>query len=151
MIIQVQKAVFNFVTTILLMGGYLFYVFGIQGDINLPKVLDIQFWGVFIIELTVLMVLAKIILFILFSIFKKVKNRNKYEEDLSFIDERDKLIEMKSDRYSHWITILGFIASMIPISMGYPVQYMFITILSFGFVSSVMSDVWKIYFYNKGL
>ena len=151
MTIQVQKAVFNFVTTILLMGGYLFYIFGIQRDVNLPKVLEIQFWGIFILELTVLMVLAKIILFILFTIFKKVKNRNMDEEDLGFMDERDKLIEMKSDRYSHWITMFGFIVSMIPISMGYTVQYMFITILSFGFVSAVMSDVWKIYFYNKGL
>ncbi|WP_298503484.1 hypothetical protein [uncultured Maribacter sp.] len=151
MTIQVQKVVFNFVTTILIMGGYLFYVFEIQGDINLPKVLDIKFWGVFILELTMLMVLAKIILFILFAIFKKVNNRNKDEEDLGFIDERDKLIEMKSDRYSHWIAMFGFMVSMIPVSMGYSVHYMFITILSFGFVSSVMSDVWKIYFYNKGL
>ncbi|WP_142785235.1 hypothetical protein [Changchengzhania lutea] len=150
MSIQVQKAVFNFVTTILLLGGYLFYVFGIQGDINLSKVLDIQFWGIFILKLTVLMVVAKIILFILFAIFKKVKNRNMDEEDLEFMDERDKLIEMKSDRYSHWIAMFGFVASMIPVSMSYSVQYMFITILIFGFLSALMSDVWKIYFYNKG-
>lgn len=151
MSIQVQKAVFNFVTTILLIGGYLFYVFGIQGDVNLSKVLDIQFWGIFILKLTVLMVVAKIILFILFAIFKKVKNRNMDEEDLEFMDERDKLIEMKSDRYSHWIAMIGFMVSMIPVSMGYSVQYMFITILVFGFVSALMSDVWKVYFYKKGI
>ncbi|WP_117884243.1 hypothetical protein [Aureibaculum luteum] len=151
MAIAVQKAVFNFVTTILLMGGYLFYVFGIQGDVTLSKVLDIQFWGIFILKLTVLMVVAKIILFILFAIFKKVKNRNMDEEDLEFMDERDKLIEMKSDRYSHWIAIFGFMVSMIPASMGYSVQYMFITILIFGFLSTLMSDVWKIYFYKKGV
>ena len=151
MSIQVQKAVFNFVTTILLIGGYLFYVFGIQGDVNLSKVLDIQFWGIFILKLTVLMVVAKIILFILFAIFKKVKNRNMDEEDLEFMDERDKLIEMKSDRYSHWIAMIGFMVSMIPVSMGYSVQYMFITILIFGFVSALMSDVWKVYFYKKGI
>ncbi len=151
MSIQVQKAVFNFVTTILLMGGYLFYTFGIQGDINLPKVLEIQFWGIFMLKLTGVMIVAKIILFIMFAIFKKVKSENKDEEDLDFIDERDKLIEMKSDRYSHWIAMVGFIASMVPLSMGYGVQYMFLTILIFGFVSAVMSDVWKIYFYNKGV
>ena len=53
------------------------------------------------------------------------------EEDLEFMDERDKLIEMKSDRYSHWIAMFGFVASMIPVSMSYSVQYMFITILIF--------------------
>jgi len=151
MSIQVQKTVFNFVTTILLMVGYLFYVFGSQGAVNLSKVLDFQFWGIFILKLTVLMVVAKIILFILFAIFKKVKNRNMDEEDLEFTDERDKLIEMKSDRYSHWIAMFGFMVSMIPVSMGYSVQYMFITILIFGFVSALMSDVWKIYFYKKGI
>jgi hypothetical protein len=151
MAIAVQKAVFNLVTTILLMGGYLFYVFGIQGDVNLSKVLDIQFWGIFILKLTVLMVVAKIILFILFAIFKKVKNRTMDEEDLEFMDERDKLIEMKSDRYSHWIAMFGFMVAMIPVSMGYSVQYMFIAILIFGFVSALMSDVWKIYFYKKGV
>ena len=151
MSIQVEKAVFNFVTTILLMVVYLLYVFGIQGEINLSKVLDIQFWGIFILKLTVFMVVAKIILFILFAIFKKVKNRNMDEEDLEFMDERDKLIEMKSDRYSHWIALFGFVASMIPVSMGYSIHYMFITILIFGFLSALMSDVWKIYFYNKGV
>lgn len=151
MSVQVEKAVFNFVTTILLMVGYLLYVFGIQGDNSLSKVLDIQFWGIFILKLTAFMIVAKIILFILFAIFKKVKNRNMDEEDLEFMDERDRLIEMKSDRYSHWIAMFGFVASMIPVSMGHSIQYMFITILAFGILSALMSDVWKIYFYNKGV
>jgi hypothetical protein len=38
---------------------------------------------------------------------------------------------------------------MIPLSMGYGVHYMFLTILSFGFMATVMSDGWKIYFYSK--
>lgn len=149
MSIQVQKAVFNFVTTILLMGGYLFYTFVIHGGVNLPEVLKIQFWGTFMLKLTGVMVVAKVIMFIMFAVFRKIKSTNKDVEDLDFIDERDKLIEMKSDRYSHWIAMVGFIVSMVPLSMGYAVQYMFLTILSFGFVSAVMSDVWKIYFYNK--
>ena len=70
-------------------------------------------------------------------------------EDLGFVDERDKLIETKSYRYSHWITLVGFIISMTQLSMGYGVKYMFLTILSFGFMATVVSDVWKIYFYNK--
>lgn len=126
-------------------------MFGIQGDVNLPQVLEIQFWGRFILQMTVVMVVAKIILFILFAIFKKVKNQKIDEEDLDFMDERDRLIEMKADRYSHWIAMVGFIVSMIPLSMGYGVQYMFITILIFGFVSAMMSDVWKMYFYNRGV
>ena len=33
MAIAVQKAVFNLVTTVLLMVGYVFYIFGIHGDL----------------------------------------------------------------------------------------------------------------------
>lgn len=151
MAIAVQKAVFNLVTTVLLMGGYVFYIFGIHGDLYFSQVAEIQFWGSFILKLAGVMVVAKIMLFILFAIFRAIKNEHEDKESLDFMDERDKLIEMKSERYSNWVSMFGFIASMVPISMGYGVQYMFITLLSFGFVSGVMSEVWKIHFYNKGV
>ncbi|MBL1280140.1 MAG: hypothetical protein COA33_007705 [Fluviicola sp.] len=149
MSIQIQKSIFNLVTTILSIGVYLIYVFGINGDINISKMTEIQFWGSFILTMTGVLIVAKIILFILFAIFKTMVSGRKNVEDLGFVDERDKLIETKSGRYSHWIAIVGFIVSMIPLSMGYGVQYMFLTILSCGFIATVMSDVWKIYFYSK--
>ena len=151
MSIQVQKAVFNLATTILIVGGYLFYIFGIHGDVFLSKVMSLQFWGVFILKFTVVMVAAKVILFILFFLFKRIKSNGRDEESLDFLDERDKLIEIKSDRYSYWISSVGFIISMVPIAMGYSVDYMFSIILVFGIVSTVMHDVWKIYFYNKSV
>lgn len=149
MSIQLQKSIFNLATTILSIGVYLIYVFGINGDINISKMTENQFWGSFILTMTGVLIVAKIILFILFAIFKTMVSDRKNVEDLGFVDERDKLIETKSDRYSHWIAMVGFIVSMIPLSMGYGVQYMFLTILSFGFMATVMSDVWKIYFYSK--
>ena len=150
MSIQVQKAVFNLATTILIVGGYLFYSFGIHGDVFLSKVMSLQFWGVFILKFTVVMVAAKVIFFILFFLYKRTKSSGKDDEDLDFLDERDKLIEIKSDRYSHWISSVGFIISMVPIAMGYSVNYMFSIILVFAIVSTLMLDVWKIYFYSKG-
>jgi hypothetical protein len=149
MSIQLQKSIFNLATTILSIGVFLIYVFGINGDINISKMTEIQFWGSFVLTMTGVLVVAKIILFILFAIFTRMVSDRKNVEDLGFVDERDKSIETKSDRYSHWIALAGFIVSMIPISMGYGVQYMFITILSFGSMATVMSDVWRIYFYSK--
>ena len=149
MSIQLQKSVFNLASTILSIGVYLFYVFGINGDINISKMTEIQFWGSFILTMTGVLVVAKIILFILFAIFLTLVGNRENAEDLDFVDERDKLIETKSERYSHWIAMVGFIVSMIPLSMGYGIQYMFLTILSFGFMATVMGDGWKIYFYSK--
>ena len=107
MSIQVQKSIFNLITTILSIGVYLFYVFGINGDIYIPKMTEIQFWGSFILIMTGVLIVAKIILFILFAIFKAMVGNRKDVEDLGFVDERDKLIETKSDRNSHWIGIVG--------------------------------------------
>lgn len=97
------------------------------------------------------MVTAKVTLFILFFLFKRIKSNGRDEESLDFLDERDKLIELKSDRYSNWISSVGFIISMVPIAIGYSVDYMFLIILVFGIVSTVIHDVWKIYFYNKSV
>lgn len=149
--IAVQKAVFSLVITLLLMGVYMFYIFGIHGSLYFPQVTEIQFWGRFILKLAGVMVVGKIVLFILFAIFRALKNEHEDIENPDFMDERDKLIEMKSERYSNWISMFGFIAAMMPISMGYSLQYMFITLLSFGFVSVVMSEVLKIYFYKRRL
>ena len=149
MSIQLQKSIFNLATTILSMGAYLTYVFGINGDINISKMTEIQFWGSFILTITGVLVVAKIILTIVFALFKTMISDSKNVEDLGFVDERDKLIETKSDRYSHWVTMVGFIVSMIPLVMGYGVQYMFFSIISFGFMATVMSDLWKIYFYSN--
>ena len=93
MSIQLQKSIFNLTTTILSIGVYLIYVFGINGDVNISKVTEIQFWGSFILKMVVVLVVAKIILFILFAIFKKIVSDRKNAEDLDFVDERDKLIE----------------------------------------------------------
>ncbi len=67
------------------------------------------------------------------------------------MDEYDKKIEMKSDRNGHFFFIAGFICSMIPIAMGEPIYYMFIITLSSGFIAGTLGDLWKIYYYRRGI
>ena len=147
--LQVQKAVYNLITTILVMGGFVFYMFVIQGDANLPRIEEPQFWGGFMLKMIGFTIVAKIILFIIFAIVNKARNEN--ADDMDFMDERDKLIEMKSDRNGNYFFILGLMCSMIPLAMGYPIQYMFIILISGGFIAGILGDVWKIYYYNKGI
>lgn len=148
MSIQEKKAVFNLITTILFMGGYIYYTFGINGNESLPKINEIQFWGEFMLVMMGVTIVLKIVAHILFSIIMASRHK---DEDLEFMDDYDKQIEMRSDRNSNYIFIIGFITSMIPIAMGKPVYYMFIILLAGGFISGIFSDLLKLRYYKKGI
>lgn len=148
MSIQEKKAVFNLITTILFMGGYVYYVFGMHGEENLPQINNLQFWGVFMLTMMGVTIVLKIVSYILFTIVMKGMHK---DEDLEFTDDYDKQIEMRSDRNSNHVFMLGFIVCFIPLAMGKPASYMFLTLLSFGFVSGILSDLWKLYYYRKGI
>ena len=148
MSIQEKKAVFNLITTILIMGGYVFYTFSMHGDENLPHINEIQFWGEFMLVMMGVTIVLKIITYIIFSVIIKYYHM---DEDLEFMDDYDKQIEMRSDRNSNYLFMIGFICSMIPIAMGKPVSSMFIILLAGGFASGVLSDLLKLYYYRKGI
>jgi hypothetical protein len=149
MSLPIKKAVFNLVSTVLIMGGYAFYVFSIHGEKNLARIEELQFWGRFMLIMIGVTIIAKIVLMILFSIVHSIRHGE--NENIDFLDERDKLIEMKSDRNGNYLFILGIVGAMVPIAMGYPVQYMFIILISSGFLSGILGDLLKIYYYRQGV
>lgn len=148
MTLPVKKAVFNIVTSFLIMGGYVWYVFGLNAEENMPFMDEAQFWGKFTLIMAGVTIGLKIILYILFSIVQKAQNE---DEDIDFMDERDKLIEMKSDRNGNYFFVMGLMGAMIPLAMGESIQYFFIILLTSGFVAGNLGDLWKIYYYNKGV
>jgi hypothetical protein len=148
MSIQEKKAVFNIISSVLIIGGYLYYTFGIHASENLPLQNDVQFWAQFILTFMVVTIVLKIIIHIFFHIYLTVAHK---DEDIEFEDEYDKRIEMKSDRNGNYFFILGFVCSFIPVAMGEPVYWMFMIMLFSGFVGGTLGDVWKLYYYRKGL
>jgi hypothetical protein len=148
MSIQEKKAVFNLITTIAFMGGYIFYTFGIYGDLNIPQIDSPTFWGKFMLIMMGVTIVLKIVSYIIFFIILSQVHK---EEDPEFMDDYDKQIEMRSDRNSNHLFMFGFICSLIPISMGHSIANMFIVLLTAGLISSIVSDLSKLYFYNKGI
>ncbi|NOQ73195.1 MAG: hypothetical protein GQ574_14405 [Crocinitomix sp.] len=148
MSIQEKKAIFNILTSVLIMGGYVYYTFVMHAAENMPRIDDIQFWGEFTLTMMIVTIILKIISLIVFAIINAIITKKKDED---FMDEYDKKIEMKSDRNGHFFFIAGFICSMIPIAMGEPVYYMFIIMLSSGFIGGTLGDLWKIYYYRRGI
>lgn len=148
MSLQEKKAFFNIISSVLIIGGFIYYTFGIKSDLNLPLQDDVQFWAQFMLTFIVTTIVLKIIVHIFFHIYLTIAHK---DEDVEFEDEYDKQIEMKSDRNGNYFFILGFICSFIPVAMGEPVYWMFLILLISGFTGGTLGDVWKIYYYRRGL
>ncbi len=143
---QEKKAVFNIISSILIMGGYVFYTFYMHGDTNWPQIHELKFWARFTLIMIPVMIVLKIISYIIFHIILK-----SVDEDPDFMDEYDKQIEMRSDRAGHFIFIIGFMSSLIPIAYDQSVSVMFAILLSCGFAAGIVGDLLKIYYYRKGI
>ena len=133
------------------MGGYGIYVFVINREESMAQINEAQFWGKFMLTMIIVTIILKIALYIIFTIVRKMRNMEADIEDIDFMDEYDKLIELKSERRGNHVFVAGLITAMIPIAMGYPISTMFIILISSGFLGGILGDVWKIYFYNKGI
>ncbi len=108
---------------------------------------DFKFWGKAFLILIPVTIVAQIIIHIVFFIINKIVTN----EDIPMInDERDKLIELKAIRISHWVFIVGFLLSMGSQAIGMQPWVMFITLIYSGFFAAIASEIAKIYFYRKG-
>jgi len=95
-----------------------------------------------------LAIVVEIIIHIVFAIINKIVTN----EDIPEIeDERDKLIELKSIRISHWIFTLGFMLAMGSQAIGMQPWVMFITLIASGFLSGIISEAVKIFYYRRGV
>jgi len=142
-----KQSIVSIIGSVLVIGFYSLYVYRnyIQADLELLN--DFQFWGKSFLYLIPVAIVVQIVIHIIFAI----ANRIITQEDLpDLTDERDKLIELKSIRISHWIFILGFMLAMGSLAMGLKPYIMFLTLISSGFLASLASEVAKIIYYRKG-
>ncbi len=142
-----KQSIVSIIGSVLVIGFYSLYVYRnyIQADMELLN--DFQFWGKSFLYLIPVAIVVQIVIQILFAI----ANRIITQEDISDItDERDKLIELKSIRISHWIFTAGFMLAMGSLAMGMKPYVMFLTLISSGFVASLASEIAKIIWYRRG-
>lgn len=142
-----KQSIVSIIGSVLVIGFYSLYVYRhyIQADIELLN--DFQFWGKSFLYLIPVAIVVQIVIQILFAI----ANRIVTQEDFSDItDERDKLIELKCIRISHWIFTLGFLLAMGALAAGMKPYVMFLTLILSGFVASLTSEIAKIIYYRMG-
>lgn len=135
------------ISLVLIFISYSLYVYYKYITLDFSIVNNFPFWGKTFLILIPVTIVAQIVIHIVFAIINKIVTN----EDMTTInDERDKMIELKAIRISHWIFTAGFLLSMVTLVIGMPPYAMFITLIASGFVSVIVSEIAKFYFYRKG-
>lgn len=142
-----KQILVSIITSIAILCIYSLYIYNnyISGN---PQVLnDFRFWGKSFLIFIPVAIAAQIVIHILFAIANKILTN----EDMKDItDERDKLIDLKAIRISHWLFTLGFFLAMGSQAIGMQPWVMFITLILSGFISAIISESAKIWYYRKG-
>ncbi len=144
-----EKRIFvSLIGSVLILAIYCLYVYYkyIAGN---PEMLnDLKFLGKSFLILIPVAIAAQIVIQIVFAIVIKIAGN----EDIDPIDdERDKLIELKAIKVSHYIFILGFMMAMGCLALGLKPWVMIVVLIASGFVASMVNEILRLYYYRKGV
>jgi hypothetical protein len=142
-----RQILVSIIGSFLIVGGYSLYVYNKYIAGNPAIIDDLRFWGKAFMVLIPVGIVVQIVIHILFAIANKIAT----DEDIATIsDERDRLIELKSIRISHWLFTLGFFLAMGSQALGMRPWVMFATLIGSGFFAAVVSEGAKIVLYRRG-
>ena len=145
---QEKKSIVSLISTILIFAIYCLYMYPKHPEGELESLETFRYWGTFVLILTLFSIVAHIIISILFNITFRMTTG---EEEPKFADELDKLIDLKANRISFFIFIIGFLLAMGSLVIYQPSQVMFIILIISGFISDVSGSVTKLYHYRRGV
>ncbi|MCH6264550.1 MULTISPECIES: hypothetical protein [Neobacillus] len=145
---QEKKSIVSLISAILIFGTYCLYMYPRHPEGGLESLETFRYWGSFVLILTLLSIVAHIIISILFNILFRMTTG---EKEPTFADELDKLIDLKANRNSFFVFILGFLLAMGSLVIFQPSQFMFMILIISGFISDVTGSVTKLYHYRKGV
>lgn len=144
---QERRSIVNIIGTILISVAY--SAFMVQrypvADPYSPEIF--RFWASFMLILIPVSIVAKIITYIVFYIVNTIATR---QEESALTDERDKLIEQRSQLSSGYIFIIGFMLAMVALLLGMPPAIMFIIFFVSGLVTEIINEIAQFRFYRRG-
>jgi len=144
---QERRAIVNIISSVLITAFYSAYMVERypQVDSYAPDIF--HFWGSYIMLLIPVSIVARIIIYIIFSIINTIATR---EQQPDIEDERDKLIELKASQNSGYVFIIGFVLAMGSLVISQPPAVMFIILIGFGLASDVLSNLFQFIYYRRG-
>ncbi len=146
---QERRTMVNLLSAIPVLLFYGAYILAKQQTGKIDMAHDLVFWGWTFLLVIGVGIVFTILVQIVFHIVNTILTRK--EEDPSFEDELDKLIALKSDRFSFIVVGIGFVLAMVTLVMKLPPAVMMnVLFLSF-YTGSLIGEGAKIYFYRRGL
>lgn len=145
---QEKKSIVSLISTLLIFGTYSLYMYPRHPKGGLESLETFRYWGSFVLILILFSIVAHIIISIFFNIIFRITTG---EKEPTFADELDKLIDLKANRNSFFVFIIGFLLAMGSLVIYQPSQVMFIILIISGFISDVTGTVTKLYHYRKGV
>lgn len=106
------------------------------------------FWSRAILILIGIQVIFEVVMIIALVIVNAIVTRE--EEDPSFTDERDKLIELKGTSYQFAIFGVGFFLAMGAMAFGQPPAVMFVVFMTAIMLAGLIGSAAKLYLYRRG-
>ncbi|HEX6555922.1 MAG TPA: hypothetical protein VF026_24395 [Ktedonobacteraceae bacterium] len=144
---QERQAIVTLLTTLLL--AAIFFVSVLPrypaGNPYSPAVF--HFWGVAVVILIPVSIVANMTISIVFSIVYSIATQ---EKAASFADERDKFIEARAFRNTVYVFTCGFFLAMGSLVLDLPPSVMFIVIMGSGFAAVMVGNLSQLYLYRKG-
>jgi hypothetical protein len=147
--IKEKRILVSLLSSVLVILFYWWYVYSNYIADNPDILNDFKFWGTSFIILIPVAIGIQIVIQIIFAIVTHILNKG--EEIDPIEDERDKLIELKAIKVSHYLFILGFVLAMGTLAMGMQPWVMFVVLISSGFTASMVNEILRLYYYRKGV
>ena len=144
---QERRAVVSLLTTLLLAVFFLGYVLPKYPAGNPYSAEVFHFWGLAVVILLLMSIVANIAISIVFSIIYSMAT---HEKASSFADERDKFIELKTLRIALYVFMGGFFLAMGSLVIEMPPSVMFIILMLSGYGSGMIGTITQLYLYRKG-
>jgi len=124
------------------------YLNGALDDSNIFKL-----WAIIVLVFIPISIVARIIILIVFHILESIVQTvqgNDIEDEMSIVDERDKMIHMKASAIAMYIFSLGFLIALATQLFNVSNHVFFFVLITSGLITDVVSELIMIRYYRRG-
>jgi hypothetical protein len=144
---QEKRAILLFLSTLIYLGGFIWYKNIVCNDITISHD-NISFWANFVAYAITFKILYNIALTIGLNTFYRTSTK---EKEPAIVDEFDRIVQLKSLQNAFITFMLGMLIGIIGAANGLTISAMFNIFAIAFFASEVISGISQLYFYRKGV
>jgi len=146
---QQITVIVTLVSHLLVLGYYLVNMFRMVQEGALVESRVFSLWVIVIVATIVITIVGIILTTIMISIVRAVKTGT-VEEEQFVVDERDKMIDLRGERFSYIAYSIGVFVSMLTFVIDQPPLVMFSLLILAGILGGISGNIFKLYSYRKG-